>query len=120
MKSKKLENFTIEDKKNKIDNAHRVQKTKVSSSFVNQTGLSFGQTAKQSKKMSEPIPDDQIIGGYFNLGRMTSKEADQYTKAKQKANAAKAKKDKEQRMKAYNPFAGFDDQINFVADEDDG
>lgn len=115
MKSKKLENFI--DKK---DNAHPVQKTKLSSSFVNQTGLSFGHSTRASKKMSEPIPDDQIIGGYFNLGRMTSKEADQYTKAKQKANAAKAKKDKEQRMKAYNPFAGFDDQINFVANEDDG
>ena len=79
----------------------------------------YNYQVKSGKKMSEPIRDDNIIGGYFNLGVMTSAEADKYTKAKQKANAEKAIKDKERRAKAYNPFAGFDDIINDEPSNDD-
>ena len=44
--------------------------------------------------------------------------ADRYTKAKQKENAAKAAKEKAQRARDYNPFAGFDDMINSESSDD--
>ena len=78
----------------------------------------YNYKTKSGKKMSEPIRDDSIIGGYFNLGMMTTAEADRYTKAKQKENAAKAAKDKAQRARDYNPFAGFDDMINSEPSDD--
>lgn len=121
MKSKRLGNPVTSDcflntQKKALNNKSLNQNIEYTTDRINNPVYSY--QVKSNKKMSEPIQDDSIIGGYFNLGMMTTAEADRYTKAKQKANAERALKEKEQRAKAYNPFAGFDDMINSSDDND--
>lgn len=73
---------------------------------------------KSGKKMSEPIRDDSLIGGYSNLRGMSSAQAHRYALAKQQAKEEAAEKAKQERVKAYNPFEGFDSFVNDTGRDD--
>ena len=64
---------------------------------------------KGGKKMSAPIVDDSLIGGFAHIGTLTSEEAAHQEKKfreQEKQRQAAAEKMKRQ---TYNPFAGFED-----------
>lgn len=64
---------------------------------------------KGGKKMSAPVVDDSLIGGFAHIGTLTAEEAAHQEKKFREQEKKRQEAAAQVKRQTYNPFAGFED-----------